>query len=423
VPRRWNEYVDGLASAFPAAATGIRAAMADIRSIFEAMYSEAPAHSGIPGSPQTVAGLLAFARRYPVAVRWLDKPFRQFLGSHIADAGARAAIMALTGYVTDDPANASVFQMVPLFGYCLHGGYYPVGGSGAIADALVEAIERSGGRVRLKTRVEQVLVEDGRACGVRLGNGEVLRTTAVIMNADFLGATRTLIDPDVWPASFRRLIEAARPSCSAIAVHLGVRGDFAGVKPVMHVASPLGDIGIVIPGIVDPSAAPPGYSTVEILRLVSDSEAAAWFADASLEDDEALRRSKGYAMRKSAMGDELIALAQQVLPGLSERIVLRCEASPVTFRRYSLSTHGAIYGAKLPAGPVGSKSPLPGLVFAGAVTHGPGVEAVVISGARAAEALVPGLLTTQAAAASPSGRRIVKTVPVAASEATSSVPW
>lgn len=393
VPRRWDEYVEQLAAAFPAAATGIRAAMTEIRAIHAAMYSEAPANSGVPGAPRTAAGLLAFARRYPLAVRWLDQPFDRFLQSHIAHTPARQALKALTGYVTDDAASATVHQMVPLFGYYLHGGYYPVGGSGKLADALVAAIERDGGRVRLKTPVERVLVENGHACGVRLGNGQVLRAAAVIMNADFLGATRTMIDPGVWPAGFRQLIDAARPSCSAFAVHLGVRGDMTGAKPVVHVASPGGGVGIVIPSLVDPSAAPPGYSCVELLRLVSDAQATQWFADARLSDDKALRHSTAYIERKTAVGDEMVALAQQALPGISGRIVYRCDASPVTFRRYAWSTHGAIYGANVPIGTIGTKSPLPGLLFAGAITHGAGVEAVMISGARAAEALVPGLLS------------------------------
>lgn len=160
----------------------------------------------------------------------------------------------------------------------------------------------------------------------------------------------------------------------------------------MHLESPRGGIGIVIPSIVDPSAAPAGYSCVELLRLVSDEEAAKWFADSRLEDDKDLRQSDAYMQRKAALGDELVALAEQVLPGLSQRIVLRCEASPVTFRRYAWTIHGAIYGSNLHPGVIGTKSPLPGLVFAGAATHGAGVEAVVISGACAAEALVPGLL-------------------------------
>ncbi len=398
VPRQWDEYVGQLAGAFPSVSTGVRAAMADIRAIHEAMYSEAPAQSGVPGAPKTVAGMLAYARRYPLAVRWLDQPFDAFLRSHIADAGARKALMALSGYVTDDAASATVFQMVPLFGYYLHGGYYPVGGSGVMADALVEVIERHGGQLRLKTPVERVIVENGRACGVSLCKGEVLRAAAVIMNGDFLGATRKLLDPSVWPTAFRQLIEAAQPSCSAFGVQLGVRGEFAGAKPIIHVASPSGGVGIVIPSQVDPSAAPAGYSCVELLRLVTGAEAAKWFVDAEIKDDTDLRHSSAYRERKAALGDELIALAERALPGLSERIVLRCEASPLTFRRYAWSTHGAIYGTNVAPGRVGTKSPLPGLLFAGAITDGAGVEAVMISGARAAEALVPGLLATRQAA-------------------------
>lgn len=59
----------------------------------------------------------------------------------------------------------------------------------------------------------------------------------------------------------------------------------------------------------------------------------------------------------------MIALMEQALPRLTERIVLRCEATPVTFRRYVWSSHGAINGANIPAGKVGVKSPLPGLLF------------------------------------------------------------
>lgn len=395
VPRDWQDYVEQLAHAFPSSAAGIRAAMADIRSLHTAIYSTGAGRCGIPRPPDTVEELLAFARRYPLAARWLDQPFDQFLQSHIDDPSARQALMKLAGYVTDDFASASVYQMVPLFGYYLHGGFYPLGGSGTIADALVEAIESYGGRVRLKTPVAQVRVENGRACGVTLDTGELIRAGAVIMNGDFIEATQKLVDPAVWPAEFRQVTEAAQPSCSACAVHLGVRGEYTETRPVIHVSSHDGGLGIVIPSAVDPSAATPGYSSIALLRLMSHAEAAKWFGDPQLHDDKALRSSTAYLERKRAMGDALIALAERALPGLSGRIVLRADASPVTVCRYAWSSYGSIYGATLPAGRIGNKSPLPGLLFAGAITHGAGVEAVVISGALAAEAIVPGLLAAR----------------------------
>ena len=51
---------------------------------------------------------------------------------------------------------------------------YPVGGSGAIVNALVRGFQRWGGQLRLKAHVKQILVEGGRTHGVRLKGGEVI---------------------------------------------------------------------------------------------------------------------------------------------------------------------------------------------------------------------------------------------------------
>jgi phytoene dehydrogenase-like protein len=88
----------------------------------------------------------------------------------------------------------------------------------------------------------------------------------------------------------------------------------------------------------------------------------------------------------------MIAAAEKVIPGLSGHIVYRDEASPVTFTRYDWSSAGSIYGMRQTARLRGARSPIPGLVVAGSATHGPGVEPALISGAFAADALLPGLL-------------------------------
>lgn len=45
---------------------------------------------------------------------------------------------------------------------------YPLGGSEALIDALVRGIEKNGGRVELRAHVDEILLEGGRAAGVRL---------------------------------------------------------------------------------------------------------------------------------------------------------------------------------------------------------------------------------------------------------------
>jgi phytoene dehydrogenase-like protein len=88
----------------------------------------------------------------------------------------------------------------------------------------------------------------------------------------------------------------------------------------------------------------------------------------------------------------MIAAAETIIPDLARHIVYRTDASPVTYARYDWASAGAIYGISRQGRLMGSKSPVRNLVIAGG-GNGAGVEAVLISGAEAAEALVPGLLS------------------------------
>ncbi len=390
VPRDWRDYVALLGRLFPADAAGLATLFAEIRAILEGMQATGRDRGGIPGLPRDVEAMLAFPRQHPLAVRWMDRPFDELVARHIADPEARRVILALTGYISDGREALSCAQMAPLFGYYFHGGYYPAGGSGRLADALVEAIETRGGAVLLKTRVARILVEHGRAAGLELADGTRIKAGAVVANADLKRTFLELVDAELLPRDFRARLEAAEPAPSAFMVHLGV--DYVpDCRPAILVR---GDHSIYIEALskIDPSAAPAGHATISLIKLIPHAEARAWFPSGGDDEWKAWRGSDEYEERKRALGDAMIAAAEAVLPGLSDHIVYRSEASPVTYARYDLASAGAIYGVAQSARLRGAKSPIPGLVVAGSATHGPGVEAVVISGALAAEALIPGLL-------------------------------
>lgn len=57
-------------------------------------------------------------------------------------------------------------------GCCLE---YPLNGSAAIVEALVRGMQKFGGRLSLGSHVEKVVVENGRATGVKLRSGQVSR--------------------------------------------------------------------------------------------------------------------------------------------------------------------------------------------------------------------------------------------------------
>ena len=87
----------------------------------------------------------------------------------------------------------------------------PVGGSGALPDAVRASFEAAGGQTRLGARVERLLVRDGRAFGVVLDDSTTLRARTIVAAVD---PHRVFVDwLDGVPPSARRAVDRwrARP--------------------------------------------------------------------------------------------------------------------------------------------------------------------------------------------------------------------
>jgi phytoene dehydrogenase-like protein len=393
VPDDWRAYARELGEKFPDSAAGIKALFETIHAIFEDMYATGRDRAGIPGMPASVGELLAFPKNHPNAFRWMNEPFDKLVATHVSDPAALRFLNALGGYLGDGSEKLTCAQMVPIFGYYFKGGYYPRGGSGRLADVLVEAIEERGGAVHLKSAVRNILVEGGCARGVVLADGRAIRASAVVSNADIKRTFLELVDPGLLPAGFVDRLVRAEPANSAFSVHLGLAID-PDIRPAVHLDAPMG-VGLAMMSKLDPTAVPPGHATLTLISLVPYARAKEWFPDEPSQDWKDWRRSDAYEERKHKLGDEMIAAAETVIPDLSQHIVYRTDASPVTYARYDWASSGAIYGVSRQGRLEGSKSPLRNLVIAGGGNAGAGVEAVVISGAEAAEALVPGLLSSR----------------------------
>ncbi|MGO9638782.1 MAG: phytoene desaturase family protein [Terracidiphilus sp.] len=387
----WRQYVQDLAHRFQANTSDLLSFFEAVKEIYDGIYSLGTGRCGIPMPAATTAEKMAFWRAHPAAVYWMHKPFAELVNKHVPQAAVRTALYNLAGYITDKAEETIVLEMVPLYGYYFYGGYYPQGGSGRLADALAGAVKRFGGEVHLKSPVSAITVADGRATGVQLASGRRIAAGAVISNADLRRTFLELIPPDALSASFRQTFAASELSNSAFLLHLGLdyQPDFADVSGLRRDDSPL---RLTSPSAIDPAAAPKGYGTLEIITLLPRSEAERWFPSPDAVDDAAYRASPAYLEAKRAMGDRMIAVAEQVIPDLRKHIVFRAEASPLTFSRYCWTSAGAIYGMAREGRIWNPISPLAGLYLAGASNLGPGVEAVMITGGRAAEAILPGVL-------------------------------
>lgn len=261
---------------------------------------------------------------------------------------------------------------------------YPIGGSGAIVDALVRGLKRWGGELRLGCHVEQILVESGRVTGVRLRKGELLHAPIVISNASIWDTYGKLLQPEDLPASYRQTALATPAVDSFMHLHLGIQAEglnnLTGHHVVVHDAEqditiPGNTCMISIPSVWDTSLAPPEHHVVHAYTL---------------EPHEDWQRDNNYQERKKARSQSLYRALERVIPDIRKRIVLELIGTPLTHAHY-LRRYQGTYGAAIAAdqGMFPSiHTPISGLYRVGDSTMpGIGVPAVAASGILCANTL------------------------------------
>jgi all-trans-retinol 13,14-reductase len=292
-------------------------------------------------------------------------------------------LTAISEYVGDDPRIVSAKELVKAYGYYLVGGFYPAGGSQAVANHLVKMIEDAGGSVQLRTPVTEILTESGRALGIKIGDGSVITSRVVISNADIRETFSKLVGPASLPEAYVQRMSSLKPSCSAFLVYLGLNCEPA-IAPVTWVLDDQRIITINVPSQVEPTLAPEGGAAVTIISMTPQSESASWEREAS-----------EYRARKQRMGDELIELAETAIPDLRRHIVYRQDATPATMERYAWTSGGAIYGLDPGEWRPPVRTPVRGLFLAGAGTQeAAGFVQAVASGVLASEAALKELAET-----------------------------
>lgn len=361
-----------IAAEHPQSADGVATFMAEMRGVYRDLYLGCP-ETGLPHIPRTAEAMRAYPRTCPHAFRWQETGFLAMLERLVPDEGARRLLASLTGYLSDRPETLRVTQMAPIFGYFFDGGVYPQGGSQRLADALADSIRDNGGEVLLRTTASRILVEGGRVTGVQTADGRRITAPAVVSNADVRRTMLELVGTEHLPDDVATRCRALRPSTSASMVTLAL--DTVPDLPAMSFLMEE-RMAIALPSVHDASLAPTGCASVSLIKLAP-------------ADDGWDRAAPHYRARKAREGDAMVAAAGRLIPDLERHILQRQDASPATFTRYAHTTGGAIYGVDPTQGPLPCKTPVHGLCLAGGgVFPGPGVEACVISGRLAAEALI-----------------------------------
>ncbi|XP_031259176.1 prolycopene isomerase, chloroplastic [Pistacia vera] len=271
---------------------------------------------------------------------------------------------------------------------------YPLHGSGALVSALVRGMEKFGGRLSLRSHVEKIVVENGRAIGVKLKSGQFIRAKKAVVSNASMWDTLKLLPMEVLPKSYVGRINTT-PQCESF-MHLHLGFDAEGLREdlgIHHIVVNDWDRGvdadqnvvlISVPSVLSPDLAPPGKHVLHAYTPGTEPFELWQGLD---------RRSPEYKKLKVKRSEVMWKAVERALgPGFSrDKCDVKMVGTPLTHQRFLRRNRGT-YGPAIQAGKdtfPGHSTPIPQLYTCGDSTFpGIGVPAVAASGAIVANSLV-----------------------------------
>jgi len=159
-----------------------------------------------------------------------------FTSRYLSEPHVHQAFSFHSLYVGGDPFRVPAVYAALAYLQLADGVWYADGGTYAVVEALVRAIEGGGGRVVCDDGAEEILVRGGRAVAVRCASGAVHPAEVVVSNADAVRTRTRLLRgaPDTLPWRLR----GPRNSMSCLLLYLGCRRRFPALLHHTLVAGP-----------------------------------------------------------------------------------------------------------------------------------------------------------------------------------------
>ena len=319
-----------------------------------------------------------------------DRSVHAHAAGCVRDPRLRFALSFHPLFIGGDPFNVTSMYILVSHLEKAFGVHYAMGGVQAIADAMVRVIEAQGGEVVQGTEVDAVLLDRGRASGVRLVGGEELRAGVVVSNADAGHTYDRLLRNAPKKRWTGPRLKRTRWSMGLYVWYFGTAGTKGKWADVGHHSIVVGpryrehikdifvrgkladDMSLYVhrPSVTDPSVAPEGGDTFYVLSPVPH-----------LGHDNGVN----WAQESDAYRDKMAAMIEErLLPGFRDHITESLVFTPETFRDRYLSPYGSGFSIEpriLQSAwfrPHNVSEELPGLFLAGAGTHpGAGVPGVI----------------------------------------------
>lgn len=365
-----------------------------------------------PSKPQ----LITFPIQYPVTFKYRNKTLKDLLDEHLDNEELKAILSSLCGYLGSPASRLSAIYYANMM-MCFHlgGAGYPKGGFQKLADVFANGLKNYGGDLRLNSMVVKILIEDKKAVGVELRDGQKIEAKYVISDADSRRTFLELVGEEYLDKKFVRRLKDMELSSSGFVVHLVVdmklEEQDLNYATIMYSPSydaweeawkrcqenellDMDSIPFVlsVPSLKDPELAPKGKHCMDLIIMPTPYHYKNdWMTKQG-------KRGEEYRRLKENLAEGLIKATENVVPELSKHIVVNDISTPLTYERYTLSSEGAWYDMALIPEQAGMnrlprKTEISGLYLTGASSFCGAMFGAVSSGLLTADEVLKGKLT------------------------------
>jgi phytoene dehydrogenase-like protein len=327
VPAQKQVLLDKLYADFPAEKEGIDKLFASMQEIYDHMIK-----------PMFTAEEKVLEEDREFAAQYFGVSYRDFLASHVSDPKLRSIFEAQWPYGGISPDKApTIFFAMMFYVHFLEGSHYCTGGFHSLAMALASVIERTGGQIRMRSRVKRIECNGDAVKAVYLDNDETFSSRIVVSNISPYTLHRQIIDEPARNKIWLRRLNRLMPSASAVTVYLGLTrpaSDFTNTAinfwfndtfENVYSNGAEGKLDKNDQLVVLRSAVP----DTRVLQLL-------YFTTMSASDK--------WKEMKKIQADRMLETLERLYPGIRESIEVIELGSPATFERFTGNTDGAFYG-------------------------------------------------------------------------------